>query len=73
MLEFDGVTAGVQLMQYEVVISPSYAVEIHYNNGYDGSTLIFDPLMYHGTGVVLALDKQCVRLYCLNLTRVIAV
>ena len=42
VLEFDGVT-GVQLMQYEVVISPSYAVEIHYNNADDGSVLIDDP------------------------------
>ena len=25
----------------------------------------------HGMGVVLALNEQCVRLYCLNLTRVI--
>ena len=42
MLEFDGVT-GVQLMQYEVVILPPYAVEIRYNHDDNGSALIFDP------------------------------
>ena len=46
-------------MQYEVVISPSCAVQIHYN-GADGSVLIFVGCMYE-TGVVLSLDKQVVR------------
>ena len=47
--------------QYEVVTSPSRAVQIHYN-GADGSVLIFVGCMYE-TGVVLSLDKQVVRFY----------
>ena len=74
VLEFDGVT-GVQWMRHEIVIVPFMLSKYttHYNHGDGGSALIFDPWMYYRTGVVLALDKQCVRLHCLNLTRVIAV
>ena len=50
-------------MQYEIVISPSRAVQIHYNNDDDGFALIFVRWMY-GTGIVLALDEQNVRLHC---------
>ena len=39
-------------------------------NADGGCALIFIWWM-HGMGVVLALNEQCVRLYCLNLTRVI--
>ena len=52
------------LMQYEVVISLSCAVQIRYN-GNGGSALIFVCWMY-GTCVVLSLDEQRVRLCCLN-------
>ena len=42
---------------------PFRCVNINYNNGDYRSLLIFVRLMY-GTGVVLSLDEQAVRLHC---------
>ena len=49
-------------IQYEVAISPLCAILL--SDGNDGSALVFAFCWMYGTGVVLALNQQLVRVYC---------